>query len=234
MKTWEKISTVAAVGGLAVSVAALLVAVQGTRSSTILATEALETSRQANSIALGLVREPAVIEFYESGNEKFTFDFTKTQALAEDLVHYVSVRNQGKKTVDALAIEVIGINGLTYRLSPPLLEIRSLPAVSIRMDLRSALQPDGAMHIDVRKMLFLYLKELGPLLPPGDFEYSTVVNVVLAPKAINETISAGAGTDKATNDRRLITVKFRPSILESPAAKKEMESTAIPHRIYDR
>lgn len=233
MTTLEKISTAAAVGGLAVSVAALVVAVQGNRSSTILATEALETSRQANSIALGLVREPAVIEFSESGNANFRFDFSKSQGIAEDLVHYVSVQNRGKKPVDALAIEVNGINGLTFRLSP-LLEIRSLPAVSIRMNLLSALQPEGTMHIDVRKMLFLYLKELSPLLPPGDAEYITVVNVVLLPKAVNEPTPAGAGTDKTTNDRRLITVIFRPNTLESPGAKKAMDATVIPHRIYDR
>jgi hypothetical protein len=83
-------------------------------------------------------------------------------------------------------------------------------------------------------MLFLYLQELRPLLPSGDAEYTTVVNVVLLPKAVNEPTPAGAGTDKTLEDRRLITVKFRPSILESPGAKKAMEEKVIPHRIYDK
>jgi hypothetical protein len=234
MTVLDKISTTVAVAGLGVSIAALVVATEGTHSSTRLATEALETSRQANSIALGLVREPSVIEFSRSGDENFTFDFTKPQDLAGDLVQYVSVSNRGKKPVDALAIEVIGIDGLTFRLSSPLLEIEGLPSINIEMELRSALQPEGSMHVDVRKMLFLYLKELRPLLPSGDAEYTTVVNVVIFPKAVNEPTPAGAGTDKTVNDRRLITVRFRPSVLESPEAKKAMNATVIPHRIYDK
>lgn len=234
MTVLDKISTAAAVAGLGVSIAALVVAVQGTNSSTKLATEALETSRQANSIALGLVRVPSVIEFSQSSHEDLTFDFTKPKGLSSDLAKFVTVVNRGKKPVDALAIEVIGIEGLTFRQSPPLLEIKNLPSINIRIDLRSALMPEGFMHIDVRKMLLLYLKELRPLLPSDDAEYSTVVNVVISPKAVNEPTPAGAGSDKTLNDRQLITVKFRPSIIESPWAKKAMEAKVIPHRVYTK
>jgi hypothetical protein len=183
---------------------------------------------------LGLTREPAIIEFSDSGNEEFTFDFSKPQAISGDLRHYVSIKNSGKKSVDAIAIEVIGINGLTYRMSPPLLEIRGLPAVSARLDLRSTLQPEGAVHVDIRKLALLYLRELRPLLPAEDGEYTTVVNVVLAPKATNELTPAGAGTANTTNDRRLLTIRFSPSLLDTPAAKQILEATVIPHRLYDR
>ena len=93
MTVSDKISTAAAVAGLGVSIAALVVAVQGTNSSTRLATEALETSRQANSIALGLVREPSVIEFSQSRDEDLTFDFTKPKDLVNDLVKYSTATN---------------------------------------------------------------------------------------------------------------------------------------------
>ncbi len=162
------------------------------------------------------------------------FDFTEAQSLTEDLKHYVSLKNVGKKAVDALAIEVIGITGLTYRLSPPLLDIRPLPAINARVELRSALQAEGAVHLDVRRLLLLYLAELQSSLPKGEAEYSTVVNVVLAPKATNEQTPAGADLDRTTRDRYLLTVKFRPSILESTEAKRILSTESIPHRVYDR
>lgn len=234
MTVLEKISTAAAVAGLGVSIAALAVAVQGTNSSTRLATEALETSRQANSIALGIVREPSVIEFSGSSNEDFIFDFTTKKILSRDLAEYVKVTNFGRKPIDAIAIEVIGIAGQPSRHSPPPFEIKDLPSINTRIDLRKALQPEGFMHIDVRKMLLLYLKELRPLFPSGDSEYTTIVNVVIAPKAVTEPTPGGPGSDRTLNDRQVITIKFRPSILESPEAKKAMEAKVIPHRIYDK
>lgn len=230
---WDQVSALAAVVGLAVSVVALIVATLGARASNKLASEALETSRQANNIALGLVREPAVLEFAVSGSDQFFFDLSNPHELMHELEKYVTLQNVGKRAVDSIAFELIGIKGLTRQLSDPSREFPVLPSVTARLDLRSALQPRGLMHVDMRRYLLMYLQKLAPGLPERDATYDTAVNVVLAPRAVNESTPAGAAMGLTKDDRRLLTVRFTPGVLESGEARTVLADEAVQHRIYD-
>jgi len=229
---WEKISALVAAISLLVSIGALYVAFAGTKATNEIAAEALKTARQANEISLGLVREPAVLEFAFSDEKSFKFDFTDTGVLKEDLKTIVTVRNGGKKAIDGVAIEVIGIEGLTYLVSNPSVDVRPLAAYSTRLDFRSALQPRSLAHIDVRKYLLSYLTKILPQLPDKNGTYSTVVNVVLDPKAVNEATPSSAGLSVTKNDRRLLTIKFNSATVESSEAKAILQSEQVAHRVY--
>ncbi len=229
---WEMVSALAAVVSLVVSAIALYVAFAGTKTTNQIATEALKTARQANEISLGLVREPAVLEFAFSDQSRFTFDFTDPTVLMEELKTIITVQNTGKKAIDAVGLEIIGIVGLTQFLSNPTLEFRSLPAHSARLDLRAALQPQALAHIDVRKYLLTYLEKLGSQLPDRNGTYSTVVNTVLSPKAVDESTPSPAGLSVTKNDRRLITIKFSPAGLESVEARSVLQGNDVAHRVY--
>jgi hypothetical protein len=230
---WNQVSALAAVVGLVISVVALVVAAIGTQSSNKLAAEALETSRQANSIALGLVREPAILEFAFSRSEHFFFDFSNPEVLQHELKKYVTLQNVGKQLIDSIVFECIGITGLTTQLSDPTHKFPVLPSVTERLDLRSALQPNGLMHVDMRRYLLLYLAKLVPNLTDMTATYDTVVNVVLAPKAINESTPAGVATGLTKDDRRLLKIRFTPGLLESPEARAVLADKSVPHRLYD-
>ena len=229
---WEKVSALAAAISLIVSAVALYVAFAGTKTTNQIAAEALKTARQANEITLGLVREPAVLEFAFSDESAFKFDLTDTSAIKEDLKTIITVKNAGKKAIDGVAIEVIGIEGLTYLVSNPSVDVRPLSAYSTRLDFRSALQPQGLAHIDVRKYLLSYLTRILPHLPDKGGTYSTVVNVVLDPKAVNEATPSSAGLSVTKNDRRLLTIKFNAATVESPEAKSILQSDQVAHRVY--
>lgn len=229
---WEMISALAAIVSLVVSAIALYIAFAGTKMTNQIATEALKTARQANEISLGLVREPAVLEFAFSDASKFTFDFTEPTVLKEELKTIITVKNTGKKAIDAVSLEIIGIVGLTQLLSNPAIEFRPLPAHSARLDFREALQPQALAHIDIRKYLLVYLEKLRSQLPDRNGIYSTVVNVVLSPKATNESTPSPAGISVTKNDTSLITIKFSPAVLDSVEAKAVLQSNDIAHRVY--
>lgn len=229
---WDMVSALAAIVSLLISGLALYVAYSSSKTTNQIAAEALKTARQSNDISLGLAREPAIVEFAYSDGSRFEFDFTKPSTLSADLEKIVTLKNTGKKPVDALAIEIIGIGGLTYLLSDPTVPIEKLPSYSVRLDLKSALQPQSLAHIDIRNYLLNYLAKLSANLPQDSGPYSTVVNMVLSPKATNEAAPSTAGVDVTTNDRHLLTIKFLPSVLESPEARSVLETKEVPHRIY--
>lgn len=229
---WEMISALAAVVSFVVSAIALYVAFAGAKTTNQIATEALKTARQANEISLGLVREPAVLEFAFSNASQFTFDFTDPIVLKEGLKTIITVKNTGKKAIDAVSLEIIGINGLTQLMSNPNVDFSSLPAYPARLDFREALQPQALAHIDIRKYLLVYLEKLSSQLPDRTGIYSTVVNVTLSPKATNEPTPSPAGISVTKNDTRLITIKFSPAVLDSVEAKAVLQSNNIEHRIY--
>jgi hypothetical protein len=229
---WEMVSALTAAASLIVSGAALYTAVTSVRTTNNIAAEALRTARQANEIALGVAHESAVIAFTGSdGSSDFMFDFTDAKVLSEDLKMIVTVENTGKRPIDAIEIEVIGINGLTYSLSDPETRLAGLPYYSTRLELTNALQPGTTAHIDVRSFILNYLTKLTPILPHNEGTYSTLVNMVLAPKAVNEpTPSQADGAGK--NDRRLLTIKFTPSIVQSQEARAVLEAKQIPQRFF--
>jgi hypothetical protein len=226
------ISALAAVVSIVVSMIALYIAFAGTKTTNQIATEALKTARQANEISLGLVREPAVLEFVHSDQSRFIFDFTNPTALKEELKTIITVQNAGKKAIDAVDIEIVGINGLTQLLSNPSIEFRSLPAHSARLDFRTALQPKAIAHIDVRKYLLIYLEKVNTQLPDPTGIYSTVVNVILSPKATNESTPSPAGLSVTKNDTHVLTIKFSPVILGSTEAKAVLQGNYVAHRVY--
>lgn len=192
----------------------------------------LKTARQANDISLGVAREPAIVEFSEpNSSPNFTFDFTNTKSIKEELKDIVTLKNAGKTTINALEIEMVGVGGLTYSLSVPMDQIDHLPYYSTRLELTNALQPGALALIDVRSLILNYLSKLIPTLPNDKDTYSTTVNMVLAPKAINESTPIQAG-HFTKNDRRLLTIRFLPSIIQSPEAKAILESNKIPQRIF--
>jgi hypothetical protein len=55
--------------------------------------------------------------------------------------------------------------------------------------------------------------------------------MVLAPKAINESTPIQAG-HFTKNDRRLLTIRFVPSIIQSSEASAILDSRKIPQRIF--
>lgn len=230
---WGEVSAIAASVGLIISLVSIVISTMGARSSNKIAAEALETSRQANNIALGLVREPAVVEFVFSDGDRFKFNFSQHGELNEGLKKIVTLKNVSKRAIDAIAFEIIGIKGLTFNISEPGHEYPVLPSISERLNLRSALQPDGLMHVDMRKYFLDYLQKLAPSLEDKTATYQTSVNVVLAPKAVNDPTPAGATPGLTKDDRRLITISFVPSILDSPEALAVLHNNEVQHRIYD-
>jgi len=230
---WDKLSALAAVAGLVVSGIALIVAILGTRSSTRLSTEALQTARQANNIALGLVREPAIIEFSFSNKQHFFFDLTIPGSLNEQLKKIITIKNVGKKSIDSIAFEIIGIEGLTHLTSDITQQIKPLPFINAKLDLKTALQPGGMMHIDFRKYLLDYLQKLEPVLQDKQAKYTAVINVVLAPKAVDEPVPAGVPLHLTRDDRRLLTISFVPTILASPEAQEVLQESTVAHRVFD-
>lgn len=230
---WDKMSALAAVASLLVSVCALWVAVSGARSSLGVATEALTSARQANDIALGRLREPSIVEFaFAQKSGGFDFDFTDPEALSEPLKQIITIHNAGNTNVDSVSIEVIGIEPLTYLLLDPSLEIRSLPSIDVDIRFRSVLQPDGLAHIDVRKMILEYLVAIGPKLPDRNAVYVSMINVVLAPKSISESAAIGATSTLTGDDRRFLAVKFIPSVIEGDQATQILNSSEVKTRVY--
>lgn len=229
---WEMVSAAAAVTGLIVSSVALYVAFSSSKATNEIAQEALRTARQANDISLGLTREPAVLEFASSDRTDFEFDFANAATLTEVLKSIVTLKNAGKKSVDAIAFEIIGMSGLTYMVTDPKVRLEKLPSYSARLDLRTAIHPQSLAHIDVRNYLLNYLVRLSSTLGERTALYVTVVNMVVAPKATNEPTPGTAGIDVTRNDRRLLTIKFSPELLQSKEARSVLESEEIPHRVY--
>jgi hypothetical protein len=230
---WDKVSALAAVASLVVSLGALWISVMGTRSSVSISSEALQTARQANDIALGRLREPSIIEFAEGGlSQAFKFDFTTPGALSQPLTQYFTVRNSGRTNIDAISIEAIGIEPLTYLLADPGQDIKHLPSINIDFKFRAALLPDGLAHIDIRKLVLEYLAKLEPLLPIKDGIYISSINIVLTPKATTENTPTGAPSSLSKNDRRLISVQFIPTLMNSEEAKQIINDPQIPNRVF--
>jgi hypothetical protein len=230
---WDKITAIAAILSLGVSGGALWISISGTQSSITISSEALQTARQANDIALGRLREPSIIEYSEGElSDRFDFDFTVPGALSQPLQQYFTVRNSGKTNIDGISIEAIGIEPFTYPLSNPGQPVRPLPYINIDFKFRTALQPDGFAHIDIRKIVLEYLTKLAPLLTIKDGVYTTSINIVLTPKATTETTPIGASSALSKNDRRLIEVKFTPDLLNSQEARAIVKDSEIQNRVF--
>jgi hypothetical protein len=217
--------------GVVISAIALYVSFEGTKSTNQIASQALETSRQANAIALGTVREPAVLQFTDTSELK-RFSFTSTDAIQQELEQVLQLRNDGKKDIDGATLELVGVDGLTYLASDSSQEIHHLPSVNVTITFNSAIQPDGLVLIDIRKPILEYLARLNERVANGKTNYVTGINIVVTPKAVGASAPVGAPSKLSPRDRELITVEFNGDVVTSDVAKKILESETIANRVF--
>lgn len=232
---WEKISSISTFASFIISVAALFVAINGTESSTKIATEALETARQANEISLGKIREPAVIEFEDKSEKAFEFNLTSAIDLDKEFSLIVMLFNKGNSPVDALTMKIIGVMPLTYPLDAPDEVIRPLPAIDVTVNFKTLFLPEALAHIDMRHALLKYLSKLAEQITDKNRTYITSANLLILPKALKDPVFAEAPPLLTRyNDRRLINITFIPSMLESELAKQQLNETEIPVRMFGK
>lgn len=220
------------VGSLLISIASLYVAYDGAKSSNALAAQALATARQANEIALGKIREPSILQFSGSDENNYKFNFTSATDLERELHFYVDLTNDGKKAVEGAVFEVVGIEPLTYRADDPSISLKQLPSTILTATFNSAVQPGGAVHFDIRKLVLQYLVKLAMQIPDKNSTYNTVVNIAITAKGLGETVAAGAPTKFSPRDRKLLTIVFKASILDSEITKKILSEPYIQNRVF--
>ncbi|MBL0598782.1 hypothetical protein JD516_13280 [Aeromonas jandaei] len=228
----EVVSVLVAIVSLLFSIIAVISTYLFSKDANTTAREALSTARQANEISLGLVREPAILEFAFLGNSQSDFDFTDHNSLKSELKYKLTLLNGGQTSIDAVAIELIGIDGLTERLLNPEMQFKSLPSYPFFLNFRELVQPKSLTNIDFRKYLLTYLSKLGPVILETNDIYSIAINVVLSPKSTNESTPSSAGSKAQGKDRKIIMVKFLPSILDSIEAKAILNDDYVAHRVY--
>jgi hypothetical protein len=212
------------------SIASLFVAYESAKSSNEIALQALATATQANEISLGRLREPSAFQFADGGTKEI--DLRTTATLEQELRLYVALQNDGKKIIDGAVFEAIGIEGLTYVEDESNLVIRELPSVFHNATFNLAVQPAGVVHYDIRKLVLQYLQKLADKTPNKNLTYKTVINVVVTPKALGESIPVGAPSKLTPRDRVLFTVQFKPSVIETEMAKKILSDSFVPNRVF--
>ncbi len=227
---WNKLPALAAVGSLIISIIALLVSTSSSNNNARIVAEALQTARQANEIALGRIYEPPVVEIYSRHQKPMSF--VDANSLDLDLEYVVSIRNKGKVPVDALGLELIGIQPFTYPVNDPRQSINPLPAYKQTLELDTAISPGGLAHIDLRRPILMYLLKLRKVLNDQSMEYSTDINIVLSPRATGQNTPLAIPLDLKVRDRVQITVVFHSSIVESVQAKRIISEGVIMHRVY--
>ncbi|MDH4943826.1 hypothetical protein [Sulfurimonas sp. C5] len=223
----EKLTLLLAVISIIVSLFTIYISTKNAENSNRLAEEALKISRQSNEISLGLVKELPAIEII---TENKKFDFTNTNTLQEDLKNVLTIKNIGKVPIDALHMEVIGITPFTYPLDEPNAVMRPLPSISISIPFDAMLLPNALAHVDLRLPIMKYLSKL--TIHDQTIPYTSMINIVLAPKSINENTPSGISSNVTTKDRILVTVLFKPSILSEEFSKKILKNEKIIHRIF--
>lgn len=226
---WEKIAAISALLSVLISVVALLVARSGSDRSLEIAKEALASARSANEIALGKIRALPIVEIY---NYDEFYDLTVADVLYEPLKIKMSIRNSGEIPIDAISMELIGIEPLTFQDNDQDRPIRSLPSIHFDGKIKTMILPDGLAHVDIRIALLKYLVELEKILPDKDASYRTTMNLVLIPKAVGEELPSGVRSEDSREDRKLVTVHFTPSVLSSDIAKKLLVDPENAHRVY--
>lgn len=122
---------------------------------------------------------------------------------------------------------------LTYLTSDATQQIKPLPSINAKLDLKIAIQGEGVALIDVRKYLLDYPKKLEPALRDKQAGYSAVISVVLAPKAVDGLAPASVPLHLTKDDRRLLTISFVLTILASTEAQAVLQDSAMAHRVFD-
>ena len=223
----EKLTFILATISIVVSLFAVYISTKNAESSNRIAEEALKTSRQSNEISLGLVKEFPAVEIITNNKN---FDFTNINALNGDFKNIITIKNIGKVPIDAIFMEVIGIIPFTYPLNNPEADIRPLPSVHFSIPFDTMLLPKALMHIDLRLPIMKYISKLH--IEDHTTTYTTMINIVLAPKSINENIPSGVSSNVTMKDRILITIKFNPSILSKEQSINILNNEKILHRVY--
>lgn len=225
-------SPAATAASIFVSIVSLYVAYDGARSSNTIATQALATATQANEIALGRIREPSILQFSEYDDDGLEFRFESPADLERELKLYVSLSNDGKKSVEAAVFEVVGIEPLTYRVDNPSIDLKELPSSVLTTTFNSAVQPQGSVHFDIRKLVLQYLEKLAVDIADKNATYTTTINVVVTAKGVGEAVAVGAPLKSAPRDRKLWKIVFKANVLNSKIAKKILSDPYIPNRVF--
>ena len=225
-------SEIIAVLGLLVAAAGLFVSYKAIQKSDKIAAQALELSKSANEIALGTRREAGTLEFTAEDSESFQFDFTVPKNLRNEFVHVIRLSNGGRRPASGISASLIGIEPLTYALSDPSVSIHPLPSMEWKVELSSAVQPSGAVMLDVRKPLLIYLQKLSERLADKDALYKTSINIVISTRSAGDDSFIGAANSSQFKDRELVTLLFRPSVVKTEDAKAILRDGSEPHRVY--
>lgn len=228
----ELFSQLIAVLGLLLAAGGLFVSYKSMQKSDEIAIQALEISKASNEIALGTRKEPAPLEFSTYDKESLQFDLTDPSSLEGELTHVIRLSNRGRVPVSGISVDLIGIEPLTYSLASPGDSVRPLPSLTWKLDFNSAVLPSGAVAIDMRKPLLLYLQRLSSQLDEQRAIYITSINFVISTRALGDSDFMGAADASKVRDRELITVKFRPDIVSKSRAIAILTDIAQPHRVY--
>ena len=223
----EKLTMIIAIMSIVVSLFAIYISQKNSEQSNKIAEEALKISRQSNEISLGLKKEFPIIEIINRNTE---FDFTKSDILNQELVNIIQIRNIGKIPINAISLEIIGIVPFTYPMNDPKKIIKPLPSKTINIKLKTMLRPSDLASIDLNQPIIQYLAKLN--IEDKSTVYNTMLNIVLSPKSINENTPSGISPDDTLNDRILITIKFKHSILSERISKDLIKSEEVMHRIF--
>lgn len=217
---------------LVVSITSLYVSYDSAKSTNRIATQAMEISNQANNIALGVVREPALLEFPSIYSEPQEFNFTSIDFIQKNLSQIIHLKNEGKRGIEGATIELVGVEPLTYAMQAPSKDIRPLPSIVTSLTFNSAIQPGGSASVDFRKPILEYLSKLSGQISNRDQLYSTSINVVVTPRAMGDLAPIGAPLKQSPRDRELITVKFKIGVVDSAVAKQILSSPSLPNRVF--
>jgi hypothetical protein len=176
------------------------------------ATEALQTSRQANDIALGRLKEEPIIGVLPNrASLVTTADIPKTRI-------EIGLENTGNVAISGVEVIFVAIGPITYRLNNAMDQYKDFPHESIKVDFDQQLSPRGNVRIDLRNPMVKYLSEL-PLAQPNEL-YIAGVNVVVVPQRVGDPLPIQSTLDS----RGLINVEFIPNILRSEAVTALVKS----------
>lgn len=220
--------------GLIVAGGGLVVSHEAMIRSDETSKQALELSKISNEIALGTKREQGTMIFSEKGDDAILFDLSDPLSLKGDLIKTIAFFNAGQLPASGISAELIGIEPMTYSLSNSENSISPLPSVMWDLNFSSAVLPSGVVTIDMRRPLLIYLKKLSSQLENKESIYNTTLNMVVSTKTIGNESFVGAPAEQSGFDRRLITVKFRPSIIEAADTAAILANNNEPHRVYTR
>lgn len=143
----------------------------------------------------------------------------------------IDLKNSGKLPIDALLIELIGIEPLTHPLGQEGMIIRPLPSTKVKIPLDTMILPNGLARIDLRIPVLMYLKNLNEMIADTTLIHRTSINIVLSPRAKGENVPTTLPSGLYIKDRVHLVVDYAPSLIEHELVASLLEKGVIEHRI---